>query len=124
MRGHHTAAWVPAPHPDLAGGTAGPDVVEEVWAVRNVMSPIWVACCIATWLRHLCLPSESKISQPFNSLAVPPKSFHDRLLYSSLVANRGADGEKKKCFSDAAPPSSLVPHSWDGGNLDMLLMSL
>jgi len=94
------------------------------WTVRNVTPPIWVACCIAAWLRHLFLPSESKISQPFNSLAAPSKPFQGRLLYSSLVANRGADGEKKKRFSHAAPPSSLVPHSWDGGNLDTLLTSL
>lgn len=85
--------------PTLQGAQLGQIQWRRSWAVRKVMPPIWVACCIAAWLGHLCCPSESKISQPFNSLAAPPKPFQDRLLYSSLTANRGADGGKKRNVS-------------------------
>lgn len=92
--------------------------------MRHVQPPVWVAYCIAAWLGHLHLPSESQISPHFNSLAAPLKPFWGRISYSSLSANRGVEREKKKHFSDAASPSSLVPHSWGGGNLDTLLTSL
>lgn len=92
--------------------------------MRHVQPPVWVAYCIAAWLGHLHLPSESQISPHFNSLAARLKPFWGRISYSSLSANRGVEREKKKHFSDAASPSSLVPHSWGGGNLDTLLTSL
>lgn len=34
-------------------------------------------------------------ASPFNSLAVPPTAFQDRLLYSFLAGNREADGKKR-----------------------------